>query len=1223
MKKCFLLLLLFIATVAHAQLNNSWIDYSKTYYKFKVSKTGIFRINQSDLSATGLSNTPAEQFQLWRNGLQIRIFTSVPSGLLSVTDYIEFWGKKNDGKPDKNLYRDTAYQLSDTFSLETDTATYFLTTDAGNSNLRFTNAVNNTSGNTLLPDAYFMNKVGTSYNSKYNLGYAALVGEYVYSSSYDMGEGYTTGDINPGNDFIQTYNNLNVYTAGAANSVSFYISAFGNALNQRNLQVKFNGNLLYNDAPLNYFSFIKKQSDNISLATFNNTNSISIAVNGFTPAPNVSNPLDRIVVGEMQLTYPATFNFNNSSNFYFELKASTAGNFLEISNFNYGSVAPVLYSISDGQRYTGDIISMPGKVRFALPPSNFGIRQFELVNEEPANISTVSVFISKTFINYAIKDNQGDYLIITNPVLFNDGTGINYVEQYKQYRASVAGGSFNTRVILSDELNEQFAFGIKKHPAAIRDFIRFAVQNYAVKPKYILLLGRGVTTYEYKQHETDPLADKLDLVQTFGWPASDVLLACNPGQVVPLVPIGRIAAINGTEVKYYLNKLKQYEQVQAGTSQTIADKAWMKNTINAAGGSDASQSELYVSYLDGYKNSLQDTAFGGSVQTFIKESSTAVEQAGSENIKNLINGGVSLIQYFGHSSANTLAFNLNDPTVYSNQGKYPIFNVSGCNAGNFFVYDAGRPGGNLTVSEKYVLADQSGGIAFIASTSFGITSSLDDFNTQLFKEISLDLYGSSVGNQLQKTLQTLTGSGRPLDFYTRINLEEINLHGDPAIKINSFALPDYVVEDQLIKVSPSIISVADKNFTLKVKWMNIGKAIKDSIRVSIIRKLPNDVNQILYNLLMPAVKYADSLSFTIPINPITDKGLNKISVSLDVDNRVTELSETNNFITKEFYILEDEIRPVFPYKYSIVTKQNITFTASTANPLIGQRQYLMELDTTALFNSSFKKQYITTGVGGEIEFKPTTILFTDSTVYYWRTSIVPLISGNQQIWNPSSFVYLPKSSSGFNQSHYFQHTASNYSPAISLDNDRVFRYTTVPHTITIRTGLYPYTDWDKINVNIDLAQVEEYGCLYGTLQFMVYDTSTLKPWKNINVTDPVTGTITGRFGSARLCSVTRKFFEFNFNTAADRKKAMDFMDIIPDGMYVSVTNLSRTSNTSFISQWQADRATLGGTSLYDKLKGVGFSTLDSFTHNLPFIFLYKKNTPAFVPFQKMGKSEAD
>ena len=78
---------------------------------------------------------------------------------------------------------------------------------------------------------------------------------------------------------------------------------------------------------------------------------------------------------------------------------------------------------------------------------------------------------------------------------------------------------------------------------------------------------------------------------------------------------------------------------------------------------------------------------------------------------------------------------------------------------------------------------------------------------------------------------------------------------------------------------------------------------------------------------------------------------------MDVDNRVKELSETNNTLTKEFYIFEDEIRPVSPYNYSIVNQQNISFSASTANPLSGQRQYLMEMDTTELFNSPFKKQY--------------------------------------------------------------------------------------------------------------------------------------------------------------------------------------------------------------------------------------------------------------------------
>ena len=101
MKKFLFGLLLTCGLVAQGQVyNNEWIDYSKTYYKFKVGKTGLFRISQSVLSSVGLGNTPAENFQLWRNGAQVPIYTSVSSGTLSTSDYIEFWGKMNDGKPD-------------------------------------------------------------------------------------------------------------------------------------------------------------------------------------------------------------------------------------------------------------------------------------------------------------------------------------------------------------------------------------------------------------------------------------------------------------------------------------------------------------------------------------------------------------------------------------------------------------------------------------------------------------------------------------------------------------------------------------------------------------------------------------------------------------------------------------------------------------------------------------------------------------------------------------------------------------------------------------------------------------------------------------------------------------------------------------------------------------------------------------------------------------------
>jgi hypothetical protein len=82
---------------------------------------------------------------------------------------------------------------------------------------------------------------------------------------------------------------------------------------------------------------------------------------------------------------------------------------------------------------------------------------------------------------------------------------------------------------------------------------------------------------------------------------------------------------------------------------------------------------------------------------------------------------------------------------------------------------------------------------------------------------------------------------------------------------------------------------------------------------------------------------------------------------------------------------------------------------------------------------------------------------------------------------------------------------------------------------------------------------------------------------------------------------------------------MDFLDSIPNGMYVSITNLQDTNNKSFISQWKADQATLGtGNSLYHKLKSIGFNKIDSFYHNLPFSYVYRKGVSSFVPSEIMG-----
>src|SRR5205085_8235966 len=136
-------------------------------------------------------------------------------------------------------------------------------------------------------------------------------------------------------------------------------------------------------------------------------------------------------------------------------------------------------------------------------------------------------------------------------------------------------------------------------------------------------------------------------------------------------------------------------------------------------------------YMDQYKKIIQDTFYGGHVETFSKSSAAAVQIIASKRIEELFNEGISIMGYFGHSSANTLEFNLNSPESYQNQGKYPFFNVSGCTAGNNYNYDITRLSGNPTLSERYVLANQSGSIGFLASSHLGVPPFLNNYNNEL------------------------------------------------------------------------------------------------------------------------------------------------------------------------------------------------------------------------------------------------------------------------------------------------------------------------------------------------------------------------------------------------------------------------------------------------------------------------------------------------------------
>ena len=1220
MKKLIVIIFIFIIGVANAQTySNSWIDYNKTYYKFEVGSDGLYHISQSTLNGLGLANIPAEQFQLWRNGEQVAIYTNPATGVLPANGFIEFWGKMNDGKMDTKLYNFPDYQLSDHYSLQTDTAAYFLTVNPAGNNLRFTDNPNNVSGTTLSPEPYFMNVRGNYFKTQINPGYAQPAGVFVYSASYDKAEGFSSRDIYPGTPLSAGFDNANVYPGGPGFSLKF--AAAGTANNNRNIRVKVS-NSIVDDESMPYLNYVKKEITNQPISLLTDLNNIQVS---FENTSSVTT--DRMVVSYDEITYPSKFIFNNQQDFYFQLPATATGNYLVIDQFNYGNTAPVLFDLTSNKRYIGDI-STAGKVKFVLPPSSVSLRKLQLSSEDPSYVQSVTKMEKKNFINYSLTANQGNYLIISNPILYTSSAGVNNVDLYAQYRASAAGGGYKVKVIDINELVDQFAYGIKKHPSAIKDFIQYAKNVFSPTPQYVFLIGKGIDYDQYRLNEHSKYADKLNLVPTFGAPASDVLLSSPYGSIVPTFPIGRLSAVSGDEVGNYLEKIKEYEQADQSTVQTLANKLWMKKVVNIVGGRDSSDNDLFGYYMNLYKDIMEDTLFGGNVETFSKSSSAAVQLIAGKRIGELFNEGISVLAYFGHSSANVLEFNLSDPSEYSNEGRYPFFMVSGCTAGNNYIYDTLRILQNqLSISENFVLSKQRGSIGFLASSHLGVPPYLNNYNLQLFNQLANVNYGNSIGNDMKNSIKNLGGDeatiyNSPVYYFQRIHLEELALNGDPALRINPHAKPDYVVEDQEVKISPQFISVSENNFKMDATIYNIGKAINDSIIIQVKRTYPNGSSDVLLRKKIKAIYYSDSISLTIPIISTRDKGTNKITVTVDADNQVNELSESNNSVTKEFFIYEDEAKPVYPADFAIINVASQKLYASTSNAISEAKDYVMEMDTTNLFNSPFKITRTVHQSGGAIEFDPG-ITYTDNTVYYWRVALKPASgAASDYHWNNSSFVYLKNSSEGSNQSHYYQHLASD-TQHISLDSaSRTWNFSSVENFIEVRNAVYPTggaTASDSYSGVNGFEFAKGICNASNNIIFNVVDPVTLKPWYNIPGA-PLSG-------SMPLCSSDR-YANFAYNTAdqASRRAAVRFLDSIPDNFIVTVRNVSGPDNAQniYADTWQSDSTAFGaGNTLYDRLKSDGFVLIDSFNRPRAFSFVFQKNNPDFTPLFDFTKGISD
>lgn len=743
---------------------------SGQWFRFRVEKTGVHRIDQSFLSSLGMdvNSIDPRKIKIYGNGgnmLPLRnslnteydlvensIFVAgEENGTFNQGDYILFYAEVNQFSEESNTH----------INVYDNNAYYFITADGANGK-RVAPYVepggNATTTITRFNDYQFFERDEVN---------PTLVGRRWFSNRFDINNEQSF-DFNFPNIVSGTPVEVSVFCIATA-EVTTSMSIDINGQNQGALQFStINTTTLASGR--NFLGEVNASSETVNV-TLRYNNSGNPQSNAF---------LDYISVNALrQLT-----GSNSQINFRYDEAATITG----IGEFQFSNASQ--YSQIWDVTNTGSIAVIANEnnlqtLNFKAPMGQ--VRKYVAVHNNdlytPIRV-TPSTIPNQNLKGTIFRDEQGnfqdvDYLIIAPPMLLQPA--LRLANHHKNRNG------LRVKVVTTDKIYNEFSHG-KQDIVAIRNFVKYIYDN-ASSPenriKYLNLFGDTSVDYKNRLQGNNNMVPTFHVVDNFSISASNTYMSDdffgmmdpNEGTMITSdkldIAVGRMVVDNVTLANDMVNKVIRYQSEAALGN-------WRNNFVLVSDDADSPSDANLQFRLDSLGNAI---SFHKPFVNVIKIHSDAFQQETSsggnrypkvnEAIENAIDVGTLVLNYFGHGGEDGLAseriYTKETAQNLRNRNRYPLVVTVTCEFSRFD--NPLRPTGG-----EYTYWNKEGGAIALISTTRQIGVGLGtDFNQKLGEYLYAYFMDDFVppAEALRSAKNDISNSNRRVIFYI----------GDPAMHL--------------------------------------------------------------------------------------------------------------------------------------------------------------------------------------------------------------------------------------------------------------------------------------------------------------------------------------------------------------------------------------------------------------------------------------------------------